>query len=37
MKNQPALSTPMLRNDLQQSLNRSQIDPSALSTFQRIY
>jgi len=36
MKNQPALSTPMLRNDLQQSLNRSQIDPSALSTFQRI-
>ncbi|TGO03141.1 4-hydroxybenzoate synthetase [Candidatus Thiomargarita nelsonii] len=25
-----------MRNDLQQSLNRSHIDPSALSTFQRI-
>jgi chorismate-pyruvate lyase len=36
MNNQTTLVTPILRSDLQESLNRSHIDPVALSTFQRI-
>lgn len=36
MNNQTALVTPILRSDLQESLNRSHIDPATLSTFQRI-
>lgn len=36
MKKRTTLLTPILRSDLQESLNRSHIDPVALSTFQRI-
>lgn len=36
MKTQTTLLTPILRSDLQQSLNSKNIDPSTLSTFQRI-
>jgi chorismate-pyruvate lyase len=36
MNNQSTLLTPILRSDLQESLNRSHIDPAVLSTFQRI-
>jgi chorismate-pyruvate lyase len=35
-KNEINLSSSLLRNDLQESLNRNHIDPSVLSTFQRI-
>lgn len=36
MRTQTTLLTPILRSDLQESLNRSHIDPASLSTFQRI-
>jgi len=36
MNTQTTLVTPILRSDLQESLNRSHIDPATLSTFQRI-
>jgi chorismate-pyruvate lyase len=36
MNTKTTLSTPILRSDLQESLNRSHIDPAALTTFQRI-
>lgn len=36
MKTQTSLLTPILRSHLEESLNRTHIDPAALSTFQRI-
>lgn len=36
MKTQTTLLTPILRSHLEESLNRTHIDPAALSTFQRI-